>query len=238
MSSDFIDTSDFWAGVADLPYVLVRQSPHFPRVPANGDIDILTIDPDGFARRVMTHWPQQGLEVGVRALAPDHIQLDLVRDKLRLAMFDVYSHESICAKSPISPGFAVWALGRRRATEVNHVAIWVPSKVDDAVFRYGEYTAAFWTGREKDWHLEWITNHLTEDEFHEFLMLVHYFAKNPRLAMPDPRRKVQHSRTLLRIGSRDILPFVLRAANSALPSKIVERLKATRVAKKIVARLG
>lgn len=245
MMPDHLDTSAFWNEVANEVYILVRSSPDFPAIPKNGDIDVLTLDPDAFALKVMTHWPNAGLEVTVRSIAADHIQIDVLHsDGQRRTMYDIYGSKGLCSKSPISPAFATWSLARREPRRIDDYSdyadcntVWVPRRVDEAVFRYSEYVASFWTGREKDWHIEWITERLTREERDEFLGLVHYFARNPRTDTSGLGTSSHAANALRWPNFPRSMRGAVALAVSVLPEGPVKRLKSTKFGRWIEAKL-
>ncbi len=239
--SDNLDTSAFWADVADVVYVLVRVSPEFPQVPTNSDIDVLTLDPDAFGLRVMNFWASRGFQVTARSVGRGHLQIDLSKDGSRIVMYDIYSAEGICEAAPIKPGFATWSLGRRERREIGEehllISVWVPAKVDEAVFRYSEYVASFWTGREKDWHLEWITTRLSRKQMNEFLMLVHYFSRHSRVSdgeiVHETRMSHRLKRFRLDVDRRNLAHF----AEALMPLSVTKALRKTKFGQSVIRKL-
>ena len=55
----------------------------------------------------------------------------------------------------------------------------LPNYYDKLALRYFEYYEYFWTGNNKDWHLESIKKSLKEEEYESFLDYIHSIISFP-----------------------------------------------------------
>ena len=177
-----INTSEFWSTVADVDYCVVRRTPNFPSAQFGSDIDVLVLDTQEFTLRLQRFWTAQGFQLRVREISNDHVQVDLLSNAARFLMFDLYCADKHLDGVTRGTQFMAWVLARRQKISfgsnspgLHSSSFFAPSNIDEGVIRYVEYVTSFWTGRLKDWHLEWIEGELSRDERSKMLELAHYF---------------------------------------------------------------
>lgn len=170
-------------------YSLVKLPNNFPNINLNSDLDVFCNNTEklvGDIKSILDEFiVSKKIKLKKIKLNNSHIHLDIFNlENTRLIRFDIYSKLpkflninikdfffANIIKNSIKTKFII-----EKELEVN---IFLPNFFDDLSIRYIEYFEYFWTGSNKDWHLELIKSKLKKEDYANFSDYLHSIINFP-----------------------------------------------------------
>jgi hypothetical protein len=170
-------------------YTLVKLPTNFPNINLNSDLDIFCNSSEkliGDIKSLLKDFIiKKKIKLKKTKLNDTHIHIDIFSlDNVRLIRFDIYSRLPKFFNINIKEYFFDNVIKNSKKTKFMiekdlEVNIFLPDFLDDLAIRYIEYFEYFWTGTNKDWHLELIKSKLKKEDYANFSDYLHSIINFP-----------------------------------------------------------
>jgi hypothetical protein len=188
--SDKINLGDFFMGIADEVYCVVKLDKAFPSYQAYSDIDVFCYDVKKMVRAVLefgNNYVEKGFKIQVNELSEHQVHVDFyVPGENRLDFrFDLMQCMGEYEKISVKPALFSSILESRVSVRHNSVDFFVPSPIDDLLIRYIEFVEYYDIRADKIKHADYINDHASKLDKKAMLDKLHFYTKLP-LIVSDP----------------------------------------------------
>lgn len=182
--SNKINLGDFFMGIADEVYCVVKLDKAFPSYQAYSDVDVFCYDVKKMVGAVLqfgNSYVEKGFKIQVNELSKHQVHVDFyVPGEKRLdfrfdLMQGIGEYEKINVKSALFSSI----LENRVSIEQNNLNVFVPSPIDDLLIRYIEFVEYYDIRADKIKHAEYINEYASKLDKKVMLDKLHFYTKLP-----------------------------------------------------------
>jgi hypothetical protein len=182
-----INLDEFFYGLTDEIYCIIKIRNNFPDYSPGDDIDIFCYDSITFSQKILetgNTYVLRGFEIKVTS-TPDYRQTYIdffYNEKLELR-FDLYqslpAYTNIRIRPALFSSIIEHAIPRKRYFQNQQFDIYVPNAIDDMLIRYIEYHEWYKQRPDKIKHLDYILNTIHDTSRISLMDKIHYYTELP-----------------------------------------------------------
>ena len=182
-----INLNEFFYGLANEVYCIIKIKNNFPDYSLGDDIDVFCYDSVTFSKKILeigNNYVLQGFMIKVTS-TPDYHQTYIdffYNEKLELR-FDLYqslpAYNNIKIRPALFSSIIENAVPNKRYFQNRQFNIYVPNTIDDMLIRYIEYHEWYRQRPDKIKHLEYVMKNIDEQARISLLDKLHYYTELP-----------------------------------------------------------
>lgn len=182
-----INLDEFFYGLANEIYCIIKIKNNFPDYSPGNDIDVFCYDSITFSKKILeigNSYLLRGFEIKVTS-TPDYHQtyIDFFYNEKLEFRFDLYqslpAYKNIKIRPALFSSIIENAVPNKRYFQNQQFNIYVPDAIDDMLVRYIEYHEWYIQRPDKIKHLEYIMKNNDKQSRISLLDKIHYYTELP-----------------------------------------------------------